>query len=153
MINKFPENFNWSGGGKHSAGYVVIHKHEHPFAKSQGRIYEHRLVMEKHLGRYLMHGESVHHINGIKNDNRIENLKLFNSYSAHIKHEWKENPKFSSTIFKKGNSPPKHKESCKCFRCDRNSTILHPFKKGNPPPPHKENCKCFRCKKLFTNSI
>jgi len=65
-------------------GYVAIFSPKHPFRHKAGYVLEHRLVMEKYLGRYLTKKEVVHHINEIISDNRIENLMLFNSSKAHI---------------------------------------------------------------------
>lgn len=58
------------------AGYVLIRKNNHPYRTTSGYVREHRLVMEEHIGRYLTPNEEVHHINGNKSDNRIENLEL-----------------------------------------------------------------------------
>ena len=66
----------WKGGRRRSREYIYIYAPEHPNAVSRGYVCEHRLVMEKKLGRYLTPNEEVHHINGIKDDNRIENLEL-----------------------------------------------------------------------------
>jgi len=45
--------------------------------------FEHRWVMEQHLGRRLLRDETVHHINGVRHDNRIENLELWSSSHPH----------------------------------------------------------------------
>lgn len=78
---------HWKGGRLFdSKGYVLIYSPNHPDANNRGYIQEHRLVMEEHLGRMLLHTEIVHHINGIKDDNRIENLALFSDSVSHTKH-------------------------------------------------------------------
>jgi len=65
-------------------GYVQIFSPNHPFKTKRGYVREHRLVMEEHIGRYLKDDEIVHHINGDKQDNRIENLMIV-SKVEHIK--------------------------------------------------------------------
>lgn len=57
-------------------GYILIRAPEHPMASREGYVMQHRLVMAAHLGRNLLSSEVVHHLNGAKADNRIENLVL-----------------------------------------------------------------------------
>jgi endogenous inhibitor of DNA gyrase (YacG/DUF329 family) len=59
-----------------SQGYVLLHRPDHPMATKSGYVMEHRLVVAEHLGRFLEPKEVVHHKNGNKSDNRLENLKL-----------------------------------------------------------------------------
>ncbi len=50
---------------------------DHPRANKKGYVLEHILIMEEKLGRHLVEGETVHHRNGIRGDNRLENLELW----------------------------------------------------------------------------
>lgn len=68
---------NWKGGrSMHKAGYVLIRYPDHPNAVNK-YVFEHRLVMEEILGRHLLPNENVHHKNGVKDDNRPDNLELW----------------------------------------------------------------------------
>jgi hypothetical protein len=79
------DNPCWRGGKYiNSDGYIYIYSPSHPYKINGRYVMEHRLVMEKHLGRTLLPTEIVHHINEIRNDNRIENLMLFSNLPEHI---------------------------------------------------------------------
>lgn len=64
-------------GHMSSGGYWTLFRPEHPNAGAYGRLYEHTFVMSNHLGRPLLSHENVHHKNGVRDDNRIENLELW----------------------------------------------------------------------------
>lgn len=68
---------------KNHKGYWLEYEPSHPKANRDGRVLQHRLVMEKHLSRLLNDSEVVHHINLNKKDNRITNLYLFPSQKEH----------------------------------------------------------------------
>lgn len=74
---------NWRGGKNISTeGYVRIHMPNHPNS-SNSYVYEHRYQMEQYIGRLLEPSEVVHHINGDKTDNSIENLQLLPGHNVH----------------------------------------------------------------------
>lgn len=90
---RMEKHIGWRGGRHQYHGYIYIYCPEHPHATMAGYMLEHRLVMEKELGRFLEKGEVVHHKNHIKTDNRIENLELISTLSQHqtmhMKMYWK----------------------------------------------------------------
>jgi hypothetical protein len=80
-------NQNWVGGViKTPGGYVKVRDPLNVMADSRGYVWEHRLVMAKHLGRPLSRTEVVHHIDDNKSNNELSNLMLFGSQSEHIAH-------------------------------------------------------------------
>ncbi|GAI98986.1 unnamed protein product, partial [marine sediment metagenome] len=84
-------NHNWKGGEtSHEDGHVLVRTPDHPNVNANGYIRRSRLVMEKHLGRYLSPGEIVHHKNEDASDDRIENLDLFPGTSEHVSFHWEE---------------------------------------------------------------
>jgi HNH endonuclease len=83
-----PANPRWKGGRwTQGQGYVLVLVPDHPSRDRHGYVREHRLVMEQKLGRYLVPGEVVHHLNHVRDDNRPENLELYASNGEHKRNE------------------------------------------------------------------
>jgi len=81
------KHYAWKGGKKKSSrGYIYKLAHNHPRAHN-GYVFEHILVMEKHLDRYLKSNEIVHHINDNRTDNRISNLALMTRAAHNTLHK------------------------------------------------------------------
>lgn len=113
-----PGGFLKKGIYKNPLGYIYIHSPNHPNRDVRNYVAEHRLVVEKHIGRFLLKTEVVHHKNGIKDDNRIENLELFKNQSEHIKHEY-----IYSNFFREKSKEYQFKKGLK--RCDQISLKQH----------------------------
>lgn len=146
-------NPKWKGGRtNHISGYIFVRCEGHPRSYDKGHyVFEHVLVMEKHLGRYLRDKEIVHHINGIKDDNRIENLQLFQNNSKHVSIHMKGRQQCKG----KHNTLGKHKDTSNrvCFRCGSKTTLMKaPFGHVKTPyavwhhlPEDRTNWYCHKC--------
>lgn len=82
-------HINWKGGKiLHSEGYirawVAKDSFFYPMADNAGYVLQHRLVIAEHLHRCLLPWEIVHHKNGARDDNRIENLELLPTRRYHV---------------------------------------------------------------------
>ena len=109
---------NWKGGRYiDTRGYVQVRIGSNKYVR------EHRLVMERHLGRPLAKGECVHHKNGDKTDNRIENLELTTT-SRHTKHHW-ETGELQDAHIKRGQAEchpdRQHYANGQCRQCYMNA--------------------------------
>jgi len=85
-VPRGPDHFRYRGQTKNGGYIMMVAPDNHPRATKHGYIPLHTLVMEQHLGRYLEIGEVIHHINGIKDDNRLENLQLMSVSEHHSLH-------------------------------------------------------------------
>lgn len=74
---------NWKGGMRKSHGYILQYCPNHPNHCYENYVRRNRLQMEKLIGRYLTKEEVVHHINGDKSDDRIENLQWLPDNATH----------------------------------------------------------------------
>lgn len=107
-------NPKWGGGIMHLSGYIYILRPDHPSAgRHHGYVAEHRIVMEEHIGRHLLSNEVVHHINGKKDDNRIENLQLIKNHSTHQHEHMIGNIRASG---RRGKTFVDHTNT-RCYRC------------------------------------
>lgn len=137
-VREHPETLPYYKTGKVTHdGYVFVTARDHPNRnKYSNRVAEHRLVMEKHLGRYLKTEEHIHHLNGIRNDNRIENLVITNIREHHHKY---------------------HRVHTHCKMCGKEGQMRRGYClrhytrwfesgfKGDAPAPDKEKPKCSVC--------
>lgn len=111
-IPKGKKAYNWKGG-KNIGKYIHLYVPYHPYKNKKNYILEHRLVMEASLNkitktRWLIFCKTgnfpknskflskkcvVHHINGNTQDNRLKNLKLFNTNGEHLRYHFKSQKK------------------------------------------------------------
>lgn len=89
LVNVGDRGGAWKGGKiRTTDGYIKIWLPKNDFFHSMltkdGYVMEHRLIMARHINRCLLPWEIVHHKNGIRDDNQIENLQLLPNHHSHV---------------------------------------------------------------------
>lgn len=144
---------SWKGGRTILNGYIVIYKPNHPYHNCEGYVLEHRLIMEQHLRRHVKPNEIVHHVNGLRNDNRTENLQLM-SNKEHSKLHSLLNPHnhsgSKSNFWKDGRSLKKNYKK-KYYQKNR-KWIIEQVKKYNHKPKVKKRIRKYMNHKYHTNN-
>lgn len=130
------------------SGYKKIMKKEHPRSDSKGYVGEHVLVMEEHIGRYLIEDEVVHHIDENKLNNDINNLRLMTKQEHKSLHSSKEkkhvNLEEAKNLLSEGYTMPQvakyYNISVPCLRekFKKNGIILN-LKKGGASHKHLDD--------------
>jgi|SRR5882724_3186636 len=83
---RMEKNYFWKGGRtQDDDGYWLVKSPGHPYATKAGYVREHRLVMERKLGRHLLPHEVVDHIDGNTSNNAENNLRVFQSNADHLR--------------------------------------------------------------------
>ena len=108
-------------------GYILRKVNNHPKQNKKGYVLEHRLVYERYLGRFLDTKEVVHHINGNREDNRIENLQIAIENSEHIKEHHKKNRNENGQFVCE--NPIFNEIKFRLFDKDRKLTVIYTLKK------------------------
>jgi hypothetical protein len=122
---------------RHSSGYIKIISKNHPNKDGQNYVFEHRLIYEHYLSImfdeqiYLPKHMDIHHINGIKNDNRLINLQLVTKKEHRILHNKDHSKTFcilcnSKTTYIRGNGRPRwsiYENGYICRKCETKEYI------------------------------
>ena len=115
-------------------GYINVYLPTHPLATTNGMVYEHVIIAEKKIGRYLNKGEVVHHLDGNRSNNCIDNLLVFADKSDHSAfHQVLEYYLDESGI----------------AHCDKNKYFCSICSE----PVSRKGCKCPRCSKIAQRTV